>query len=38
MPDLDIFGQELKKTLLPYLKSAPSDLPICIISQKTKNV
>ena len=24
MPDLDIFGQELKKTLLPYLKSGNS--------------
>ena len=36
--DLDIFGQELRKTLLAYLKSAPSDLSICIISRKTENV
>ena len=31
MPYLGIFGLELKKKLLSYLKSAPSNLPSCEI-------
>ena len=37
MPYLGIFGQEFKKKLLSYLKSAPSNLAICKISRKNKN-
>ena len=38
MPYFGIFGQEFKKKLLSYLKSAPSNLSICKISRKIKNV
>ena len=34
---LGIFGQEFKKSLLSYLKSAPSNLSICKTSRKNKS-
>ena len=38
MPYLGIFGHEFKKKLLSYLKSAPSNVSICKISQKKQKM
>ena len=37
MPYMGIFGQELEKKLLSYVKSEPSNLSICKILRKNNN-